>query len=198
MMLREHARYVDLFARLKAALTTPESPFQAMTFRSTKLQYAKPSDLMSGVGSFQDGARFNGPGTFRAAYVSLDAETAFAESLAWFRHFGMRTDQAMPRIFVAIEVTVQAALDLRRDSLLSLLGVNLGDLTASWRSLQDAGDEALTQALGRAAYNFGAEALVVPSAQAAGGANCVIFPQRLRSGSATRIMNEDELTKHLR
>jgi hypothetical protein len=66
-------------------------------------------------------------------------------------------------------------------------------LTEPWRAEQTAGREALTQALGRLAHEFGWEALLVPSAARKGGVNLIVFPDNLAMGSRFEIVNVAEL-----
>ena len=57
-----------------------------------------------------------------------------------------------------------------------------------------AGNEALTQTLGRAAHASGFEAILVQSAEDATGQNLVIFPDNLRKSSQFYVLDSDKLT----
>jgi hypothetical protein len=62
-----------------------------------------------------------------------------------------------------------------------------------WRERHEAGEEALTQALGRIAYELRWEALLVPSAARPRGMNLIIFPANLLTKSGLLILNVGEL-----
>jgi hypothetical protein len=62
-----------------------------------------------------------------------------------------------------------------------------------WWVLQERGQEALTQALGRSARDQGFAALLAPSAAQPGGTNVVIYPDRLIAGSKLAVVNADRL-----
>jgi RES domain-containing protein len=68
---------------------------------------------------------------FNAVYGSLEPETAMDESLANYREFGIPVSEAMPLVFVAVTVKVQAVLDLSSADVQRGLGVSLRRMTAS-------------------------------------------------------------------
>ena len=57
------------------------------------------------------------------------------------------------------------------------------------------GREALTQAVGRIAFQMGLEGSVVPSPQVRKGKNLIVFPTNLRKKSSLVIQNAEELPK---
>ena len=71
-------------------------------------------------------------------------------------------------------------------------------LAEDWRKVNDAGHEAQSQALGRAAHDFGAEGVLAPSARVPGGINIVCFPDSLVSQSQMKILGEEELKRWLK
>jgi hypothetical protein len=79
------------------------------------------------------------------------------------------------------------------------LGVTRGQLVgADWRACNAAGEEALTQAIGRLAWNAGWEGLVLPSAATPDGVNLVVFPGNLLPPqSYLLIINRDQLPPRL-
>ena len=172
------------------------SSWQGDTFRFGSLRYLRPRDILSGLGSFKVGGRFNAPGSFPAVYASLDKATAATELDARARYYGLNTDALQPAVLVAVEMRLQASVDLRQPAVLAALSVTLDAIaTCDWRAAQAAGREALTQGLGRAAYEAGLEALLVPSAQVPDGVNLVYFPGACRAGSTTRIHQDAELIR---
>ncbi len=172
------------------------APWRGNTFRFGSLRYLRPREILSGLGSFKVGGRFNAPGSFPAVYASLDKAVAVAELDARAHYYGLRADALQPSVLVAVEVRLQAVADLRQPAILAALGVTLDAIaTCDWRTAQAAGREAFTQALGRAAYEGGLEALLVPSAQVPDGVNLVYFPGAGRSGSTVRIHEDAELIR---
>src|SRR5438105_14101152 len=72
-------------------------------FRSASTKYANKDDIVTGAGSKVAGARWNPPASVHTVYASLDVETAVAESLQHFHHYGIPVSKAMPRVLVALE-----------------------------------------------------------------------------------------------
>ncbi len=158
---------------------------------------AHHSDIITGAGSKTAGARWNPPTSFYTIYASLDVETAVAEALAYFRYYGLPVSKAMPRVIVALEAKLQRVLDLTDGSVRRVLGVSERRmLDEPWREEQKKGREALTQAIGRLAYEANLEALLVPSAARRGGENLIVFPANLDAPrSSLHIMNKEELPR---
>jgi RES domain-containing protein len=179
------------FERLRRGVgrcLTFERPWSGTVFRSVTPRYATSADLLSGQGARKHGDRWNPPGSFAVVYTSLTPETALAETLAQFRHYGIPEAQAMPRVFVAISVSLARMLDLTDGKTRHALGVSRDRMRREpWRRRQAAGREAVTQAVGRAAFEAGLEALLVPSAPDPGGGNLVIFPARLARSSRLEV-----------
>jgi RES domain-containing protein len=91
---------------------------------------------------------------------------------------------------------MQFVLDLTAPSTKSILALDFrGILKEDWKAAQDAGREALSQAIGRIAWKLKVEALVVPSAASSGDNNLVVFPGRRRPGSSWKIQGVRDLPK---
>jgi RES domain-containing protein len=180
-------------ARLRNAATLARrdaSRWTGVVYRSVTPRYAASADLLSGFGARKHGGRWNPPGAFSAVYGSSSPETALAEALATFRHYGIPVAEAMPRIIVALEARLEAVLDLTDPKTRSLLRVSRTVLRQEpWRERQERGVEALTQAIGRTAHDAGFDGLRGPSAPIASGWNLVVFPQRAQTG-ALRVVEE--------
>jgi hypothetical protein len=111
-----------------------------------------------------------------------------AETLQYFRYHRIPIVKAMPRLFVAIKVSVSRSLDLRDSDRLRTLGVSHQEiLDTDWRLEISAGEESLTQAIGRAAFSIGIEALLTPAAAERTGTNAAIFPDMLQPGSVFEV-----------
>jgi len=119
-----------------------------------------------------------------------------AEALANFRACGIPVSQAMPLVFVAVVVKAQAVLDLMDADVQQWLGINTRKkTTVDWHAAQERGDEALTQAIGRIAWEEKLEGMLVPSARRRGQSNIVLFPSRRRRGSSWKIQRVRDLPK---
>jgi hypothetical protein len=59
---------------------------------------------------------------------------------------------------------------------------------ADWRGANDAGEEAITQMIGRAAIAAGIEGLIVPAATSKRAQNLVVFPTMLLTGSDVQVL----------
>src|SRR4051794_26356309 len=165
-------------------------------YRSASPRYANRDDLLTGVGSKTAGARWNPPRSFPTVYSSLDPHTALDEVLAHFRYYGIPIASAMPRVTVSIQVRLGRVLDLTGGPTRSTLRVSERRmLREPWRAAQQAGREALTQALGRLAHDLGWEALLVRSAARRGGVNLIVFPENLSRRSSLEIINVGELPR---
>jgi len=181
----------DDFPRLATSmgrLLREARPWEGRVFRSVSARHAKSADLVSGAGSRRFGGRWNPPG-YATVYGCLTPEVAMAETLAHYHYYGIRPWQMGRRMFCVLEVRLAVVLDLTRGDLRRRLRVSRRRMRETdWRRSLAQGEEALTQALGRAAYAAGFEGLLVPSAPAKGGTNLVAFPSNLGPGSQVAEM----------
>jgi RES domain-containing protein len=162
--------------------------WSGVVYRSTSPDYSASADLVSGEGARRHGGRWTPPGFFTAVSASLSPETALAEALAHFRHYRIPEADAMPRVLAALDVQVEALADLTHALARRTLRVSRRRMRAErWREASANGREALTQAIGRAAFEAGLEGLLVPSAPDRRGTNLLVFPARLRPGSRLRV-----------
>ena len=104
--------------------------------------------------------------------------------MAYFRYYGLRDEDAMPRLMVAIHFRLSKVLDLTDLSVRRKLDVTLSDIKEEdWREIQEQGKESLTQAVGRAVAAAGFEGLIAPSAQVPKGVNVTYFPDNKKAAS---------------
>ena len=186
-MISPHPDTTKLRERMCRVLDAAK-PWSGTWYRATTAEFANREDLLTGIGSRMTGGRWNAPGSFNALYGCLEPETAMAEALANYRGYGIPVSEAMPLVFVAVTVELQAVLDFTDREMQRILGVSARAMRSSpWRALQEQGHEALTQALGRIAWEERLEGILVPSARVAGAVNVVLFPGRRRAGSSWRI-----------
>ena len=165
------------FDRILEAMRTCQGvAWGGVTYRSVVPRYAGSSRLIDGVGSRMFGARWNTKGEFRVVYASLDEMTAMLETTSQHRRYGIPVHKAFPRVFVAIEFQLGAVLMLNDTGVQSRLGLTAAQLVREpWLQLQESGQEALSQAVGRAAWTLGLEGLMVPSAENPVGLNLAVF-----------------------
>jgi len=186
--MNAHPEYERIFKALQQFRDT-SIPWSGVIFRSTSPHHYSHAAILSGEGSAKSGGRWN-PIGIKAVYGSLSPETAMAETLQYFRYHRIPIEKAMPRLFVAIKVSVSRSLDLRDSDRLRTLGVSHQDiLDTDWRLKISAGEESLTQAIGRAAFSIGIEALLTPAAAERTGTNAVIFPDILQPGSLFEVFS---------
>lgn len=173
-------------------------PFQGVAYRSASPRYANLHDLLTGAGARLSGARWNPRGSFPSVYLSLDPSTALDEVLAHFRHYALPIESAMPRVMVAVSASLQRLIDLTDAKVCSSLRLSRRRLLSEpWREMQAAGEEAITQAVGRIAFHAGVEGLLVPSAAKGHGVNLIVFPANLEQSSRLKILRSEELPPRL-
>jgi len=164
-------------------------------YRSSSPEYAGRDDLITGAGAKKAGGRWNPRESFHTIYSSVDFETAAAEVMAHYRRFHIPEHLAMPRLFAAVEVQLTRVLDLRRGPVRRTMKVSAERLSAEeWWKLPKRGKEAITQAIGRLAWQAGWQALLTPSAAHPGGTNLIVFPANLEPpDSWIKIHKPDDL-----
>lgn len=179
MIVRPHADFESL-ARRVARLRPLAVPFRDTAFRSVRPKYWASDEFLQGEGSRRHGGRWNPPGSFRSVYLSTSIDTALAEIKGWLRYFGLPTESALPRVFAAVEVVLSLTLDLTEGAMRQRLLVSRERMVEEdWRRENEKDDEALTQAIGRAAFDAGFEGILVPSAQDETGRNVLVFSDKL-------------------
>jgi RES domain-containing protein len=186
-MLSPHPRYSQIHEALAAAAGRRATGFVADMYRIVAPEWSAPQHLVSGQGAFLMGGRYNPPGLFRTVYCATTVTTAAAEFEATVRRSGFPLKATLPRYIWALEVSLTRVVDLTSNELLLDLVLARQDLVLEpWWSIQDGGGEALTQALGRAAFEIGFEGLLIPSAQVADGVNLATFPENWLTRDAVR------------
>jgi RES domain-containing protein len=189
-----HPESVELHRGLVRCLPSATA-WAGIAFRASTPRYASRDDVLTGVGSRVAGGRWNPLGAFRTVYLSLTAETAVAEYLGQYAEVGFEAARLTPFVVIGVEARLRRVLDLTAAPVRRSLGVTLARLLDDdWKAAQDAGGEALTQAIGRLACQEEFDGLVVPSAARRGAGNLVVFPANLLPPEAyLRIVNSDQL-----
>jgi len=160
-------------------------------YRSASPKYANSSDLLTGEGGRRFGGRWNPIGV-ATVYGSLTPETAMEETLAHSRYYSLPVHASMPRTFVAIAFSLAAVIDLTDGQLRQVLGVSEKRLLdCDWHAAEKT---PITQEVGRAVYNAGHEAILVPSAADRTGRNLVILVNNLCGTSSLEVISPERLS----
>lgn len=198
MTIRQHPESNRL-AKALGRCRKHAKPWDGIVYRSASVRYANRDDLLTGTGSKSAGARWNPPASVATVYTGLDIQTAVEEALAHHRHYGFPVETALPRVLVSIQACLQTVLNLTDQSVRRTLGVKREQvLGEDWRACNEGQEEALTQAIGRLAWDAEWEGLLVPSVAHASGTNLIVFPGNLLPpGSYLLVINRDQLPPRL-
>lgn len=187
----QHANY----DRLRDAIRELDAAsFRGTLYRVSDPTYANTRDLLTGEGSRKFGGRWNALGSFPVVYLAQSIEGAIAETLGMAGHYGFNPAARLPLTLVAVEVILSAVLDLTDAQVRKRLGVTLSAMgQCDWRGENTAGREAITQALGRAAFANGLHGIMVPSATKRTFINVNVFPSSLGGSEKLAILRADRL-----
>jgi RES domain-containing protein len=176
MPLRPFRGSVDIERRLTRLLSDSLlAPFEDTVFRLMRLRYARPEDAMSGAGAARNGGRWNPPGV-ATFYGSNSPDVAYREVSATARHYGADLTAELPRVEAAFDLRMSRALDMTSRKVLRRLQVTASGLKAvDWRTENDHGREALTQAIGRLCSELGVQGIIARSAEVRRGLNVIAF-----------------------
>jgi RES domain-containing protein len=166
-------------------------PWSGVIFRSVSPRYARPTDIVSGYGSYRGGGRWNAPGIY-AIYGSVEPGLAADESFNFLlQHFGWQNRDIPPRMVVGIRVSLHAVLDLTNPANVPEQ-LNLEELLSEdWRKMNGEHRESRSQAFGRVVAELG-EGILAPSRMRR-GENLVIYPRSLRPQSRIEVLGEEDL-----
>lgn len=175
--------------RAIARLAARPASYDGYCYRVNKPRYGNRRDAFSGEGSRYASGRFNAQRAFLIVYTSCSFEGASWEFTHTARSSGVDLASLLPISTLSGRAQFSQVLDLTNRAARRALGVTLADLRSQdWVNSQD---EALTQTIGRLAFDAGFEAILAPSA--AGSPNLNILPANILPGSVLEIINENEL-----
>lgn len=161
---------------------TIEGPF----FRSVGVENI--NDMLSSVGSWMIGGRYNLKNKFEVLYMAPKPKIALEEVV---KRYPFRLP---PQVIVTIDVTVQKILDMEDQYALDMLGIDATRLLSPW--YYPSNQESYTQILGRLIYESGRfEGIRYPSAVAKQKWNLAIFPDMLKKRSKIQVYDPDKLVK---
>ena len=166
-------------------------PISGDSFRLVALRYQ--DSLLSTIGSFKRGGRYNVAQQFEALYVSGSPITALKE----IRYLintpaGVSAYPTRPYILLSLQYQLHRVIDLTDSHIRNFLDTNVQELTGSCYSFIEE-EIAPTQQLGKIAYDLGVQALKVPSSVDLenNGFNLVIFPENLPPNGFVEIYDPD-------
>lgn len=169
--------------------------YNANVFRQSQPRWMSLPYRFTGIGSVMTGARWSVKGLMPTLYASLDPHTLSDEAYHKARRYGWNPDEFPgPQLVVRMRWNLQRVVDLTLAATRKALAVTKRDLIeCDWPTEQSHGREALTQAIGRAAFENLGEGLVVPSARRAGGVNMVYYPAHRQAGSSIGTADETNI-----
>ena len=197
MKLKPHPQFEPFRLLLAANAEALCHGWKGLAYRCAGLKYASTTKLISGEGTRQYGARWMAPGVERVVHLSTSETTAVQETRRHFVHYGLDAAKPEPRVLVTLEVEVGKVLDLFR---LDGLGASIRMqqlVDDDWERANEGGEESLSQAMGRASFSLGYEAMLAPSAVYRRRRNVVVFPENLSYRSRFAIAHEDTLREWL-
>jgi RES domain-containing protein len=169
-------------------------PFRGTLYRACDPTYANTRDLVTGEGSQKHGGRWNPPRSFATVYLAQSVEGAIAETLGLPSHYGFDPAGRLPLTLVALDTALVQVVDFADARVRKSIGVTLAEMNAcDWRNDNAGGREAVTQALGRAAFELGTEGIIVPSAVKRTFRNFNVFPRNLGGKSSLTIRRSEKL-----
>ncbi len=165
-------------------------------YRVAGPRHTTPKEIVSGMGAYLAGGRWNPVGEMNVVYLSLEPETATKESLEHFRYYGLPISTALPKVIVAVRVKIERSLDLTDPAISAELPIPIRELLAEdWRAMLAKDVEPASQVVGWAAFAAGFQGLRVPSKPDPTGTNLLVFPELLVKGNQLEVLNTDELDK---
>lgn len=186
--------FPDFLDRLQQAGKSILTPWAGFVWRFNAIDHPSPKEILSGMGAYRFGSRWNAAGAFPVVYGSTSEQVAVAEAQASDQYYGLVCRK--PRLFVCIRFKLAAMLDLSSAETLKKLGISQDDLQLEdWRKTHDEGYESLTQSIGRAAAEFGAEAILCRSVRVKEGLNLAWFPRNKPASSEAEICEAEKLTR---
>lgn len=195
MKLKPHPRYAEFEAWFAARLIDTQAT-KADFFRVAGPKHTTAKEIVSGIGAWIAGGRWNAPESMKVVYLSTEPETAVAVANEHYRYHRLPVSAGMPKVLVAVRVECTRVLNLRDARLVADFPESIATLLAEdWRAVMSRGDEATTQAIGRAAFAAGIKGFLVPSKPVPAGVNLCVFPDRIGKGDHLSVLNPDALEK---
>ncbi len=166
---------------LKTALGKIRAVFlEGTAVRLVDEKWASPEDVVSGMGAFRKGGRYNAAGSFRAVYLTEDARVGLTEVGFPISMGGrFRLESAGRVTVVPVRFRLKKVLDLCDYRVRIALGTDLEEIVQPIEPYEARGEGAPTQVLGRVAWRLGFSAIRYPSRHNIAVCNLVVFPDNL-------------------
>lgn len=188
-----HSAYKAIHKALRLEMTAARA-FRGVLYRACDPIYANARDLLTGEGSQKAGGRWNTPAGAATVYLAQTVQGAIAETLGLPGYYGFDPAKRLPLTLVAVDAELEIVLDLTGPRIRKSMGVTLSAMIGGdWRQENADGHEALSQAIGRAAFELGAHGIIVPSAVKRTFKNLDVFPANLRGTGHLKIRRAERL-----
>jgi RES domain-containing protein len=193
----DHPRYKQLRFEIRAAVDGLCRPWEGLLYRCVELEWAKPENILSGEGARTHGSRWMRPGLHRLVYGASTELIALKETRRGLSYYGIKKPRQNPRVTVEIVASFSKVIFLA-DLVSAVSWLQMDELLEEdWRKVNQAGNETLSQACGRALIASGCECLAAPSVKDGRGRNFVWFPENLGELCKVDISGRKELEQWL-
>src|SRR3954468_4869210 len=98
--------------------------FQGVGFRNVGQHYANKLDILSTIGSYLWGGRYNIATAFGVLYLSCDLHTCLGELEYAARYEGVNVQEKLPRTMTGIRLELAKVLDLTDTKVRRMLGIS--------------------------------------------------------------------------
>src|SRR5437870_2497301 len=150
--MNPHERFPSFFNVLKSNPALFISRAEDV-FQQGVPQWISRPYRFTGVGSVVKGARWSVKGLMPTLYGSTELMTLAAEAYYKSQRAGWTPAQFQPQLTIHMRWELQAVVDLTNAATLSVLNVTTNDIvTCDWETEQAEGNEPVTQAIARAAF----------------------------------------------
>ena len=127
MSLHEHPRSTEFLNWMKSQLAHAQS-LQGDFYRVAGPRHTSAKNIVSGIGAFLGGGRWNAAGVMKVVYLSDEPETALREANENLRYFKLPLKNGLPKVIVSVRVELERILDLTRKSIRT-------NLPENWKTL---------------------------------------------------------------
>src|SRR4051794_26062907 len=104
-------------------------------YRVAGPRHTTAKEIVSGIGAFLAGGRWNPIGEMKVVYMSQEPETAMKEALEHYRYYGLPISKALPKVTVAVRVEIERLLDLTNPAISAAIPISMSELIAvDWRA----------------------------------------------------------------
>lgn len=177
MAIRAHPDFDEIKQAIQQ-LSKKGKSFSAVCYRCTEPQFA--GQIISGLGSQLQGARWTPKNFFPAVYLCETVEAALQEYLARGRRMKLPDHKSLPLVIAWIKVKTANLLDTPDAEVAAAINPFLETDKIHWRAIQDR-REAVSQAIGRAIHEVCFSGLIAASQASPGSKNSIIFPKKLKA-----------------